>query len=127
MATPHKPSDVDVKALQDVVAHLNRVQTEIQSPPPRSFDAIVGSLESDLKRGGGGLQGNAAQVAGERYTDATDWVSTKAWTQVKEGVTTVINLLEQTIAKHSAADTHVATGARKTNTTAQAAPAAGTG
>jgi len=121
---PKKPTHVDVKALQQVLSDLQDLQDHVSKPPPDSFDSLGDTIESDLKQGDNGLQRNGAQIAGTRYHEATVNF-TQGWGDVKTGIGSLITLVQQTIAKHSGADSDAATSARTTNTTQQPAGPAG--
>ena len=122
MGNPSKPSSVKVDQLKTALEALKAIQDDMNNPPAGSFEQLGQTIESDLKQGDNGIQGNGPHVAGERYYDGVFYVN-KGWGDVKTGVATLVNLLQTTIDKHSGNDHAVAAGAHKTNTTQPGAAA----
>jgi hypothetical protein len=122
MGNPSKPSSVKVDELKTALETLKGIQDDMNNPPAGSFEQLGQTIETDLKQGDNGIQGNGPHVAGERYYDGVFYVN-KGWGDVKTGVATLINLLQTTIDKHSGNDHAVAAGAHKTNTTQPGAAA----
>src|SRR5438309_2041014 len=100
MGNPSKPSSVKVDQLKSALEALTAIQNDINSPPAGSFEQLGQTIETDLKQGDNGIQGNGPHVAGARYYDGVVYV-TRGWADVKSGVATLINLLQTTIDKHS--------------------------
>jgi len=123
MGNPSKPSSVKVDQLKTALETLKGIQDDMNNPPAGSFEQLGQTIETDLKQGDNGIQGNGPHVAGERYYDGVAYVN-RGWGDVKTGVATLINLLQATIDKHSGNDHAVAAGAHKTNTTQPGAAAA---
>ena len=122
MGNPSKPSSVKVDELKSALEALKGIADDMNNPPAGSFEQLGQTIETDLKQGDNGIQGNGPHVAGKRYYDSVVYVN-RGWGDVKTGVATLINLLQTTIDKHSSNDHAVATGAHKTNTTQPGAPA----
>lgn len=120
MANPSQPTNVNVGALKKVLANLQSIQQDIGEPPAGTFDEVGETIQPDLM----GMQGNAASVAGQRYSDSVKYVN-YAWRDVTTGVATLVSMVEQTIAKHQGADDSATQGAQRTNTTQQ--PTSGLG
>ena len=116
MANPSKPSSVHVDQLKSALSALQAIQDDVNNPPAGSFEQLGQTIETDLKQGDNGIQGNGPHVAGERYYDGVFYV-TKAWGDVKTGIGTLITLLQTTIDKHTGNDHLVADSANQTNTT----------
>lgn len=122
--TPSKPSTVRISELKAALQTLQDIQYDINNPPADSFEAVGDTIATDLTRGdGSGLQGNAANVAGIRYHDNVHYIN-QGWTDVKQGVNTLVQLLQTTIEMHQATDNNVNTNARQVNTSTTA-PAKG--
>jgi len=122
MATkPTKPSHVNVKALREVVQDLQALQSTVNDPPPSSFDAIGTEIMSDLAGGSSQDHNNGfTDISGiddinSRYKDNVT-VLNQAWPDVKSGITALIGMLNETIAKHTSADDSARDGAKSTNT-----------
>jgi hypothetical protein len=122
MGNPSKPSSVKVDQLKSALEALKAIQDDMNNPPAGSFEQLGQTIETDLKQGDNGIQGNGPHVAGERYYDGVAYVN-RGWNDVKTGVGTLINLLQTTIDKHAGNDHAVASGAHKTNTTQPGAAA----
>lgn len=123
MGNPSKPSSVKVDELKTALETLKGIQDDMNNPPAGSFEQVGQTIETDLKQGDNGIQGNGPHVAGERYYDSVTYVN-RGWGDVKNGVATLINLLQATIDKHSGNDHAVADSAHNTNTTTQPGAAA---
>jgi hypothetical protein len=123
MGNPSKPSSVKVDELKTALETLKGIQDDMNNPPAGSFEQLGQTIETDLKQGDNGIQGNGPHVAGERYYDSVTYVN-RGWGDVKNGVATLINLLQATIDKHSGNDHAVADSAHNTNTTTQPGAAA---
>ena len=122
MGNPSKPSSVKVDELKTALETLKGIQDDMNNPPAGSFEQLGQTIETDLKQGDNGIQGNGPHVAGERYYDSVTYVN-RGWGDVKTGVATLINLLQTTIDKHAGNDQAVAAGAHKTTTTQPGAAA----
>ena len=126
MATqPGKPSHVkSVKALNDALDQLKAIQSDLNDPPPGSFDAVGMTIANDLYQPGAGdgiTKPDGIHDIDKRYQDNVKVVTTQAWPDVTKGVAALIGMLSETIAKHTSTDTGVADGADRTNTTQQPA------
>lgn len=124
MANPSKPSNLKIGVMKQVLEDLQSIQYDIQNPPAYSFESINGDMNSLLKKTDDtGLQENAANEAGRRYHSSVKYVQ-QGWRDTSAGVSTLITLLQSTIAKHTAADGQAADNASNTNTSTTA-PAKG--
>jgi len=121
---PSKPTHVDVTKLNTVLETLQGLQSDMSNPRPGTWDAVQGDLAADLKQGDGtdatGIQGDLATGIGDAYKDNVYWIG-RARTDIQNGLSTVISMLQTTISQHSGADSEVQQGANKTNTSQQAA------
>lgn len=115
---PSKPSRVDVKQLQSVVSDLTALQSLVQDPPPGSFTAIGQEIKSNL--GSQTSDNGLVNIAGiddvdKRYQDAVT-TTNQAWPDVTNGISALIGMLNDTITRHSTADSNASNGANETNT-----------
>jgi hypothetical protein len=128
-AKPSKPTRVNVKQLQSVVNDLTALQTLVSEPPPGSFTAIGADIKTDL--GTQTPDNGLSNIAGiddvdKRYQDAVQ-TTNQAWPDVTNGIGALILMLNDTITKHTTADTNAANGANETNTGTSGAGAGGRG
>lgn len=122
MAKPTKPSHVKIKQLKEVLADLQDLQEDVQSPRPGSWDKIGNDITSDLKQGDKGLQLNGADQAGKRYADNVYWIN-RSWKDIQTGISTLVQLIQNTINAHEGTDTSTASAATSTNTSQSSTPA----
>jgi hypothetical protein len=116
---PSKPTNVNVKKLQSVLSDLTAIQQIVNEPPPGSLDAVGVEIKSNL--GTQTSDNGLTNIAGiddvdKRYHDAVHTVTVQAWPDVQHGIGALITMLNDTILKHTTADTHAADGANQTNT-----------
>ena len=123
MGNPSKPSNVKVETLKPLLTRLKEVQRTLHEPRNGGWSEIGSTVYDDLRRDGSdeGMQGNAAEQAGDRYNDNVYYIG-HARDSLKGGVDTLVRLLDKTIKQHSKADGDSADDATNTNTS-QGGPA----